>query len=94
MVGKEGKTREEKNFFKKIKKNSSQIEKNEVYYWGKRTECAIDSAGRVPPSHGGSQGFESPIAHQRQPTCTTCKIGCFSLVRNKGLERAEKMTIR
>ena len=27
---------------------------------------AIDSVGRVPPSHGGSQGFESLIAHQRR----------------------------
>lgn len=28
---------------------------------------AIDSAGRVPPSHGGSQGFESLIAHHSKP---------------------------
>ena len=30
-----------------------------------QTKRAIDSVGRVPPSHGGSQGFESLIAHQK-----------------------------
>ena len=37
----------------------------EVQIFSLRPIRAIDSVGRVPPSHGGSQGFESLIAHQK-----------------------------
>ena len=49
-----------------------------LYYYNKR---AIDSVGRVPPSHGGSQGFESLIAHH-YPDVAFWLVRIFLLTEN------------